>query len=68
MGRFLWESAFIKTEIVFIPRRLLATWSFPDLYFDLLTNEIEGTDATQTCQAVNSLRQKRQPVASAPLS
>ena len=51
---------FIKMETVFInfvPRRLLATWGFPALYFHLLTNEIEGKQATQTCQAVNSLRQ-----------
>ena len=50
-------SAFIKTETVFrnfVPRRLLVTWSFPDLYFGLLT------DATQTCQAVNSLREHQQ--------
>ena len=36
----------------FLPRG-----GFPTLYFDLLTNEIEGKHATQTCQAVNSLRQ-----------
>lgn len=27
--------------------------AFPTLYFDMLTNEIEGKDAKQTCQAVN---------------
>ena len=60
----LWDSAFIKTEIVlrhFVPRWLLVTWGFPVLCFGLLT------DATQTRQTVNSLRQKRQPVASALL-
>ena len=47
------DSAFIKTEIVFrnfAPSYLLVTWYFPALYFGLLT------DATQTCQAVKSLR------------
>ena len=47
-------SAFIKAEIVFrnfVPRRLFVTWGFPALCFDLLT------DATQTWQVVNSLRQ-----------
>ena len=47
-------SAFIKMEIVFrnfILQRLLVTWGFPTLYYGLLT------DATQTCQAVNLLRQ-----------
>ena len=47
-------SAFIKMEIVFrnvVPWRLLVTWGFPALYLALLT------DATQTCQAVNSLGQ-----------
>ena len=39
--------------------------AFPTLYFDMLTNEIEGKDAKQTCQAVNLLRQQRQPVTSA---
>ena len=54
-------SAFIKMEIVFrnvVPWRLLVTWGFPALYLALLT------DATQTCQAVNSLGQYRHPVAS----
>ena len=66
----LWDSAFIKMEIVFrnfVPRQLLATWSFLALYFDLLTNEIEGKHAAQTCQAVNLRKQERQPVASALL-
>ena len=57
---FFLDSAFIKMEIVFrnfVPRRLLATWSLPDLYFDLLTNEIKDKHATETCQTVNSLRQ-----------
>ena len=66
----LWDSAFIKTEIVFrnfVPRQLLATWGFPTLYFGLLTNEIEGKHETQTCQGVNLLRQERQPVVSALL-
>ena len=52
--------AFIKTEIVFrnfVPTRPLATLGFPTLYFNLLTNEIEGEHAKHTCQAVNSLRQ-----------
>ena len=56
----LWDSAFIKTEIVcrnFVPRWFLATWGFPFLYFDLLTNEIEGKHTAQTCQTINSLRQ-----------
>ena len=56
----LWDCSFIKTEVVFrnfVPRQLLATWSFPALYFDLLNNEIEAKHVTQTCQAVNSLRQ-----------
>ena len=53
----LWNSAFIKTEITFIPRQLLATFGFPNFYFDLLTNEIEGKHATQIWQAVISLRQ-----------
>ena len=47
------DGAFIKTEILFInfvPRRLLVTWGFPTLNFGLLS------DATQTCQSVNSLR------------
>ena len=41
----------------FVPKRLLATWGFPALYFNLLTNEIEGKHATETCEIVNSLRQ-----------
>ena len=48
------DSAFIKTEIVFrnfVRRRLLVTWGFPTLCFGLLA------DATQTWQAVNSLKQ-----------
>ena len=52
------DSAFIKMETVFrnfIPRQLLVIWGFPTLYyFGLLT------DTTQTCQAVNSLREHRQ--------
>ena len=42
----LWDSAFIKTKIVFrnfIPRQLVTTQGFP-----YLTNEIEGKHATQT--------------------
>ena len=31
---------------------------FPDLYFDLLTNEIEGKHVTHTCQRVSSIRVK----------
>ena len=57
-GELLWYSVFIKTEIVFrnfVPRGLLPRGVFP-LYSDLLANEIEGKPATQTCQAVNSLR------------
>ena len=41
----LWDRTFIKTEIIFrnfIPRRLLPTWGFLALYFDMVTNEIEG--------------------------
>ena len=60
----LWDCAFIKTKIHFqnfIPRLLLVTWGFPVLYFGLLC------DATQTYEVVNSLRQQRQPVASALL-
>ena len=47
----LWDSVFIKTEIVFrnfTPGQLLAKWGFPDLYFDLLTNKIEGKRTTKT--------------------
>ena len=55
-------SAFIKTRIVyrnFVPRRLLITQGFPlSIYIGSLT------EVTQTCHAVNSLRQQRQPVAS----
>ena len=54
----LWDIAFSsKRKLVleifrsFVPKRLLATCRFPTLYFDLFTN------ATQTSQAVNSLRQ-----------
>ena len=60
----LWDSAFIKTEILFrnlVPTQPLVTWRFSTLYFGLLS------DATQTCQTVNSLRQLRQPVAGALL-
>ena len=63
-------AAFIRTKIVsrnFVPRQLLATWGFPALYFGLLANEIEDNYTTQTCQAVNSLRQQRQSVVSALL-
>ena len=44
----LWDSSFIKTGIVFrnsIPRQLLSNWDFHTVYFDLLTNEIEGKHA-----------------------
>ena len=41
---------------------------FPNLCFDLVTNKIESKHMTQSCQAANSIRQYRQPVASAPLS
>ena len=52
-------SAFIKTEILsetsylgdFSPRAVLL------LYFAFLTNKTEGKQATQTCQAVSSLKQ-----------
>ena len=40
-----------------VPRPPHAAWGFPTLYFDLLTYEIKGKEATQTCQGVNSLRQ-----------
>ena len=30
----------------FVAKRLLARWGFPALYFNLLTNEIEGKHAT----------------------
>ena len=56
----LWGSAFIKVEIVFrklVPRQRLAAWGFPALYFDLLTNEIEGKRETQTCKVVNLMTQ-----------
>ena len=67
----LWDSSFIKTEIVFrnfVLRQLLATLGFPTLYFDLFTIEIEGKNVTKTWQAVNSLRLERHLVASVTLS
>ena len=41
----------------FVPRRLLATWGFPALYFDLLTNEIEGqfVKTVNTVHLVNGI-------------
>ena len=51
----LWDSAIIRTGIVFrnvLPRQLLAT-----LGFSAFCVETEGKHATQTYQAVNSLRQ-----------
>ena len=56
----LWDSAFIRTEIVSIhfgPRELTVTWGFRAFYFGLISNKIEGKNATQTCQTVNSLGQ-----------
>ena len=55
----LWGGAFIKMKNVFrnfVPRRLLVMWGFP-IFYDLLTNEIESKHTTQTCPAINSLRQ-----------
>ena len=48
----LTDSTFIETEIVFrnfAPSQLLPTLGFPAVYFDLLTNENKGNNATQTC-------------------
>ena len=48
-----------KTEIAFrnfLPRRLLALWDFPALYFDLLIDKFESEHATQTCQALKQLK------------
>ena len=46
----LWDSAFINTGIVY------TTWGSPALYFELLTNQIEGKQVTQTCQQSRIVR------------
>ena len=55
----LWDSAFINTGIAyrnFVPRQVFTTWGSPALYFELLTNKIEGKQVTQTCQQSRIVR------------
>ena len=39
MFMFMWQEIAFRNVV---PRRLLAMWGFFTLYFDLVTNEIEG--------------------------
>ena len=54
-----WLVSWILSRIVLSSKEKLFSemWGFPTLYFDMLVNEIEGKHMTQTCQAVNSLRE-----------
>ena len=64
MGTVLSSKPKLFSEASYLGNFLLRG-AFPTLYFDLLTNEIQGKRATQTLQAVNSLRKL---VSSASLS
>ena len=55
MGTVLSSKPKLFSEASYLGNFLLRG-AFPTLYFDLLTNEIQGKHATQTLQAVNSLR------------
>ena len=48
---YVYMCMYMSVCVNFVPRQLLITWGFPALYLGI------PIDATQTCHAVNSLRQ-----------